>query len=86
LWGSKALDCYLSRHPDAYEWTPDNPSAPHKVSWYKYHVESVYYFGGLSLIAREKLTTGFGNVSYIGFLPIGLYRSIDLGQAFGIQN
>ena len=43
-----ALKCFLNRHPDAHEWTPDNPDAPHSASWYKFNVESVYYFGGIS--------------------------------------
>jgi hypothetical protein len=41
-----ALKCYLSRHPDAHEWTPDNPDAPHAANWYKFYVESIYYLGG----------------------------------------
>jgi hypothetical protein len=36
-------------HPDAHEWTPDNPHAPHAASWYKFYVDSVYYFGGSPL-------------------------------------
>ena len=71
--GQKALDCFLSRHPDAHEWTPDNPDAPHSASWYQFKVESVYYFGG------------FGNVSYIGFLPIDLYRSVDLSSNWKME-
>jgi len=40
------LKCYLGKHPDAHEWTPDNPDAPHAAKWYKFYVDSVYYFGG----------------------------------------
>jgi hypothetical protein len=29
---------------------------------------------------QGELTLGFGNVSFIGFLPIDLYRSVDLGK------
>jgi hypothetical protein len=78
------LQCYLSRHPDAHEWTPDNPRPPHAASWYKFYVDSVYYLGGCSF--PVKLMIGFGNVSYIGFLPIDLYRSVDLKNALVEQS
>ena len=32
--------------------------------------------------SRTNLIVGFGNVSYIGFLPINLYRSVDLEHKF----
>jgi Pyridoxamine 5'-phosphate oxidase len=41
-----ALQCYLARHPDAAEWTPDNPDRPHSASWFTFNVDSVFYFGG----------------------------------------
>jgi len=88
------LKCYLGKHPDAHEWTPDNPDAPHAAKWYKFYVDSVYYFGGpLPLpfpppqFKRRGLWLGFGNVSYIGFLPMDLYHSINLDKSdFQIQS
>ena len=82
------MKCYLGKHPDAHEWTPDNPEAPHAAKWFKFYVDSVYYFGGPPChpVIRE-LIVGFGNVSYIGFLPIDLYRSINLDKSdFQIQS
>ena len=42
----EASKCYLSKHPDAVEWIPGQKDAPHHGSWYRFQVESVYYFGG----------------------------------------
>ncbi|KAK9241395.1 pyridoxamine 5'-phosphate oxidase-domain-containing protein [Lipomyces kononenkoae] len=53
--------CFVSRHPDAKAWLPGNKV--HKTAFMKFDVESVYWLGG------------FGNVAYIGDIPVALYKN-----------
>ncbi|CCG81884.1 Putative uncharacterized protein [Taphrina deformans PYCC 5710] len=56
--------CFLAKHPDAEIVAPGRDV--HASNFYTMQIEAIYYFGG------------FGNVSYIGFIPPDVYRSIDL--------
>ncbi|KAK9433655.1 pyridoxamine 5'-phosphate oxidase-domain-containing protein [Lipomyces doorenjongii] len=56
--------CFLVRHPDAKAWLPGNKV--HKTAFMKFDVESVYWLGG------------FGNVAYIGDIPLGLYKNVTI--------
>ena len=71
--GRQMLDavesCFLGRHPDSAIVAPGRDV--HASSWYTLNATSIYYFGG------------FGNVSYIGFIPVEMYRSIRL-KHFGL--
>jgi hypothetical protein len=40
----------------------------------------VYTISEVPPHCKWELTLGFGNVSFIGFLPIDLYRSVDLSK------
>ncbi|BFZ64155.1 hypothetical protein YB2330_005294 [Saitoella coloradoensis] len=53
--------CFLDAHPDAVEWIPS--AGVHFGKWYTFEIEKIYFFGG------------FGNVSYIGFLPLEYFRN-----------
>lgn len=53
--------CFLSRHPDSEIVAPGRDV--HSSNWYTLNVNSIYYFGG------------FGNVSYIGFIPVDEYKA-----------
>ena len=54
-------NCFLSRHPDSEIVAPGRDV--HTSAWYTMDIASIYYFGG------------FGNVSYIGFIPVDLYQA-----------
>ncbi|KAK9474720.1 pyridoxamine 5'-phosphate oxidase-domain-containing protein [Dipodascopsis tothii] len=56
-----AEKCFLHRHPDARGWLPGNRI--HKTAFMKFDVDYVYWLGG------------FGNVAYIGEIPIDLYKN-----------
>jgi hypothetical protein len=58
--------CFLGRHPDAEIVAPGRDV--HASNFYTMQINSIYYFGG------------FGNVSYIGFIPPNVYRSIRLAS------
>ncbi|KAK9324461.1 pyridoxamine 5'-phosphate oxidase-domain-containing protein [Lipomyces orientalis] len=60
----RAEYCFLGRHIDAKAWLPGNEV--HKTAFMKFDVESVYWLGG------------FGNVAYIGDIPIDLYKNVTL--------
>lgn len=53
--------CFLKRHPDAEIVAPGRDV--HSSKWFTMNVASLYYFGG------------FGNVSYIGFIPVDMYKA-----------
>ncbi|KAA8900025.1 pyridoxamine 5'-phosphate oxidase-domain-containing protein, partial [Sphaerosporella brunnea] len=59
--------CFVKRHPDAMRWTPGNKI--HDSFWVRFEVEKVYWVGG------------FGNVAYIGWIPIELYHGVEPGEA-----
>jgi hypothetical protein len=40
----------------------------------------VYTISEVPKHRERELSLGFGNVSFIGFLPIDLYRSVDLSK------
>ncbi|KAL7267104.1 hypothetical protein RUND412_010320 [Rhizina undulata] len=56
--------CFTYRHPDAALWLPGNKI--HESEWVRFEVETVYWIGG------------FGNVAYIGFIPLNLYKDMTL--------
>ncbi|KAK9245515.1 pyridoxamine 5'-phosphate oxidase-domain-containing protein [Lipomyces tetrasporus] len=60
----RAESCFVGRHTDAKAWLPGNKV--HKTAFMKFDVESVYWLGG------------FGNVAYIGDIPIDLYKNVTL--------
>ncbi|GAA5938646.1 hypothetical protein JCM1841_004372 [Sporobolomyces salmonicolor] len=51
---------YLTAHPDARGWIP--PHGPHDAFYARMRVHQVYAFNG------------FGDVAYIGWIPLDLYR------------
>lgn len=53
--------CFLARHPDAEVVAPGRDV--HASNFYTLDIESLYYFGG------------FGNVSYIGLIPLDIYKN-----------
>ncbi|KAK9365260.1 pyridoxamine 5'-phosphate oxidase-domain-containing protein [Lipomyces kononenkoae] len=59
-----AEHCFVARHPDAKGWMPGNKV--HKTAFMKFDVESVYWLGG------------FGNVAYIGHIPVALYKNVTI--------
>lgn len=61
---ARVEQCFLKRHPDAEIVAPGRDV--HVSNFYTMNIESIYYFGG------------FGNVSYIGFIPPEIYKSIQL--------
>ncbi|KAI5816600.1 pyridoxamine 5'-phosphate oxidase-domain-containing protein [Pyronema omphalodes] len=54
--------CYLKKHPDAKWWSGDDF---HGNYWTRLEVKSVYWVGG------------FGNVAYIGWIPVELYKQAE---------
>ncbi|GAA5822124.1 hypothetical protein JCM11251_004865 [Rhodosporidiobolus azoricus] len=57
----KCKKAYLEAHPDARGWIP--PNGPHSAFYARLRINKVYDFGG------------FGDVSWIGWIPMDLYRS-----------
>ncbi|KAK9468633.1 pyridoxamine 5'-phosphate oxidase-domain-containing protein [Lipomyces arxii] len=60
----EAAKCFLHRHPDARAWVPGNKV--HNTAYVKFEVENVYWLGG------------FGNVAYIGDIPVDMYKNVTL--------
>ncbi|RLV92378.1 hypothetical protein JA1_003194 [Spathaspora sp. JA1] len=58
--------CFLTRHPDAAMWLPNNLVSPHKSHWTKLIVDDVYMIGG------------FGDRAYIGSINSELYHSAEI--------
>ncbi|GAA5893010.1 uncharacterized protein JCM6883_007538 [Sporobolomyces salmoneus] len=56
----KCKQAYLHAHPDARGWIP--PGGPHSAFYARFRVNTIYAFDG------------FGDVSYIGWIPLDLYR------------
>ncbi|GAA5929789.1 hypothetical protein JCM10213_002785 [Rhodosporidiobolus nylandii] len=56
----KVEQAYLEAHPDARGWIP--PNGPHSAFWARLRINKVYDFGG------------FGDVAFIGWIPLELYR------------
>jgi hypothetical protein len=56
--------CFTLRHPDAKIWTPGG--VIHDSYWTRLDVEKVYLVGG------------FGNVAYIGWIPVEIYNDVKL--------
>ncbi|GAA5879574.1 hypothetical protein JCM1840_003321 [Sporobolomyces johnsonii] len=52
---------YLEAHPDARGWIP--PNGPHDAFYARMRINQVYAFDG------------FGDVAYIGWIPLDLYRA-----------
>jgi hypothetical protein len=50
-------------HPEAKFWSGGSSSDPHYSYFARFRVTSVYYFGG------------FGNVSWIGWIPLELFHA-----------
>ncbi|BGO90702.1 hypothetical protein JCM10020v2_002345 [Rhodotorula toruloides] len=57
----KCRQAYLEAHPDARGWIP--PGGPHAAFYARFRVNKVYAFNG------------FGDVAFIGWVPLDLYRS-----------
>lgn len=53
--------CFLAKHPDSEIVAPGRDV--HSSQFYTLDIESIYYFGG------------FGNVSFIGFIPTDVYHA-----------
>ncbi|GAA6062225.1 hypothetical protein JCM10212_006460 [Sporobolomyces blumeae] len=58
---AKCKAAYLDAHPDARGWIP--PNGPHSAFYARFRVNTVYAFDG------------FGDVAYIGWIPLDLYRA-----------
>lgn len=58
--------CFLTPHPDAKYWLPGNDI--HVSEWVRLVVQQVYFFGG------------FGDRSYIGWIPVEQWRNITRSQ------
>ncbi|GAA5955506.1 hypothetical protein JCM8115_006773 [Rhodotorula mucilaginosa] len=58
---AKCREAYLQAHPDARGWVP--PGGPHAAFYARFRVHKVYAFNG------------FGDVAYIGWVPLDLYRA-----------
>ncbi|GAA5937313.1 uncharacterized protein JCM15063_002867 [Sporobolomyces koalae] len=56
----KCRVAYLDAHPDARGWIP--PNGPHSAFYARFRVNTIYAFDG------------FGDVAYIGWIPLDLYR------------
>jgi hypothetical protein len=67
--------CFLKLHPDSAIVAPGRDV--HSSAWYQFEPQSIYYFGG------------YGSVSWIGFIPLELYKGVrkeQLGdEGFKIQ-
>lgn len=50
-------------HPEAKYWSGGSSSDPHYSFFARLRITSVYYFGG------------FGNVSYLGWIPLDLFHA-----------
>ncbi|GAA6042552.1 hypothetical protein JCM8097_004663 [Rhodosporidiobolus ruineniae] len=57
----KCRKAYLEAHPDSRGWQP--PNGPHSAFYARLRINKVYAFNG------------FGDVSFIGWVPLDLYRS-----------
>ncbi|WRT68049.1 uncharacterized protein IL334_005024 [Kwoniella shivajii] len=57
--------CYTSYHPDSKYWLPGNEDSPHVSIWARLDIDNIYYVGG------------FGDVHYIGPIPVDLYAKSD---------
>ncbi|BEJ14015.1 hypothetical protein CspHIS471_0311890 [Cutaneotrichosporon sp. HIS471] len=51
-------DCFVSYHPDAKWWIPEDSHGAHTSRWARLDVDTIYYVGG------------FGNVGWIGHIPV----------------
>ena len=60
--------CFLRKHPDARLWTPGNKI--HESFWMRFEISSVFWVGG------------FGNVAYIGWIPVEMYQAVDITREF----
>ncbi|BGP54779.1 hypothetical protein JCM8202_003288 [Rhodotorula sphaerocarpa] len=58
---ARCKDAYLDAHPDARGWVP--PGGPHAAFYARFRVQKVYAFNG------------FGDVAFIGWVPLDLYRA-----------
>ncbi|GAA6004872.1 hypothetical protein JCM10207_008436 [Rhodosporidiobolus poonsookiae] len=57
----KCKKAYLESHPDARGW--QGPNGPHSSFYARFRIHQVYAFDG------------FGDVAYIGWVPLDLYRA-----------
>ncbi|GAA5854651.1 hypothetical protein JCM8547_004924 [Rhodosporidiobolus lusitaniae] len=57
----KCKNAYLEAHPDSRGWIP--PNGPHSAFYARLRINQVYAFDG------------FGDVAFIGWVPLDLYRS-----------
>ncbi|KIJ46306.1 hypothetical protein M422DRAFT_29406 [Sphaerobolus stellatus SS14] len=66
-------DCYLSEHPDAKWWLPEDPESAHISFWARFDPVSVYFVGG------------FGDEHYIGEIPLNLYQEVSYSKSLRVQ-
>ncbi|WWC88398.1 uncharacterized protein L201_003309 [Kwoniella dendrophila CBS 6074] len=57
--------CYTKYHPDAKSWIPGNKDSPHFSIWARLDIDRIYYVGG------------FGDIHYIGPIPVDLYAKSE---------
>ena len=61
-------ECFVNAHPDAASWVPDAKDKIHESHWVRLVVEQIYWVGG------------FGNVAYIGWIPVSVWQSVTEGE------
>ncbi|KAF2263416.1 hypothetical protein CC78DRAFT_274488 [Lojkania enalia] len=63
--------CFVRYHPDAAAWLPGNKI--HESKWVRLVVEEIYWIGG------------FGNVAYIGWIPVEEWKSVTKEEIEAIR-
>ncbi|WWC96528.1 hypothetical protein V866_003396 [Kwoniella sp. B9012] len=59
--------CYTAYHPDSKYWLPGDNNSPHTSYWARLDIDRIYYVGG------------FGDIHYIGPIPVDLYAKSENG-------
>ncbi|KAK6907769.1 hypothetical protein L486_05690 [Kwoniella mangroviensis CBS 10435] len=65
--------CYTIYHPDSKYWLPGNDNSPHTSYWARLDIDRIYYVGG------------FGDIHYIGAIPVDLYAKSENGVQQGYE-
>ncbi|WVQ65346.1 uncharacterized protein L199_003522 [Kwoniella botswanensis] len=65
------VKCYTAYHPDSKYWLPGNDNSPHTSYWARLDIDRIYYVGG------------FGDIHYIGPIPVDLYAKSENGVQQG---
>jgi Pyridoxamine 5'-phosphate oxidase len=61
---SGVVDCYLAKHPDAWQWLPGRKGSAHNGKWMRLVVKEVYWFGG------------YGDRAFIGWLDPAEWKNV----------